>query len=135
MQTLRPFFLVVDIGFIVYWIITGLSLIPGEYLFPDYHNVLLVTWNWSFFPLDIFISITGLSAIALYKRGAPSWRPLALISLVLTFTSGLQAIAFWVIQGWFDWGWWLPNLFLLIYPLFFIPGFVRDLSGKADGAE
>lgn len=126
MKTLRPFFLVVDIGFILYWIITYSGVIPGEYLFPDYHNALLVTWNWSFFPLDIFISATGLGSIYLFKRRRPAWRGIALISLVLTFCSGLQAIAFWSIQGWFDVSWWLPNLFLLIYPLFFIPRFVRE---------
>ncbi len=126
MKTLRPFFLVVDIGFIIYWIITAAKVIPGEYLFPDYHNPLLVTWNWSFLPLDLFISATGLTSIALFKKEHRAWRPLALISLVLTSTSGLQAIAFWAIQGWFDWSWWLPNLFLLVYPLFFIPRFVHE---------
>ncbi len=126
MKTLRPFFLFVDIGFIIYWVITFWKLIPGEYLFPDYHNVLMVTWNWSFFPLDIFVSLTGLTSVYFYGRDHELWKPLALLSLVLTFTSGLQAIAFWTIQGWFDWSWWLPNLFLMIYPLFFIPRFVRE---------
>jgi hypothetical protein len=54
------------------------------------------------------------------------WHQLALISLVLTFCSGLQAIAFWIIRGDFDLTWWLPNLFLLIYPLFFIPRLIVD---------
>jgi hypothetical protein len=45
---------------------------------------------------------------------------MALISLVLTFCSGLQAIAFWILRADFDLSWWIPNLFLMIYPIFFI---------------
>ncbi len=130
MKTLRPFFLFVDTGFILYWSITHFKLIPEELLFPDYHNELLVIWNWSFLPLDILVSITGLSSLILFRRGHALWKPLALISLVLTSASGLQAIVFWSIQGWFDWSWWLPNLFLLLYPLFFIPRLARELAAE-----
>ncbi len=35
-RTLKPFFLVVDIGFILYWTVTLLHLIPEAYLFKDY---------------------------------------------------------------------------------------------------
>ncbi|MGI6187453.1 MAG: DUF5360 family protein, partial [Brevibacillus sp.] len=61
---------------------------------------------------------------------------LALISLVLTSCSGLQAISFWLFKGDFDPVWWIPNLYLLIYPLFFLPRFFREqpvvsASGKA----
>ena len=128
MQRLRYYFLAVDIGFIVYWIITAFKLIPAEFLFPDYKDPLLVAWNWSFLPLDLFISFTGLSSLYLFRRADGRWISLAVISLVLTFCSGLQAIAFWSIQGWFDWTWWLPNLFLLIYPLFFLPSLIGRVS-------
>ena len=128
MKTLRPFFLLVDIGFIVYWLITGFGLIPAEYLFPDYHDRTLVTWNWSFLPLDLFVSATGLSSIWLFQRGHSVWKSWALLSLALTFASGLQAIAFWAIQGWFDWSWWLPNLFLMLYPLYFLPRIISAES-------
>ncbi|MEM7530939.1 MAG: DUF5360 family protein [Chloroflexota bacterium] len=101
--------------------ITYFKLIPAEYLFHDYTNPILVAWNWSFLPLDLFISATGLTSVYFYQKGNEQWRQLALISLVLTFCSGLQAIAFWVIRLDFDPTWWIPNLFLLIYPLFFIP--------------
>ena len=121
MNVLRVCFLLVDLGFILYWFITYCKLIPDEFLFQDYTNPLLVTWNWSFFPLDIFISATGLSSLFLFRRGDNRWRPLALISLVLTFCSGLQAIAFWAFQGFFDITWWGFNGFLLLYPLVFIP--------------
>jgi len=128
MRTLKYFFWVVDIGFILYWSITLLEFIPIEYLFKDYDNPILSAWNWSFLPLDLAISATGIGSIVLWQRGVEQWVPLALISLVLTSCSGLQAIAFWVIRGDFDPSWWLPNLFLLIYPLFFMRGLV-SLSG------
>lgn len=48
----------------------------------------------------------------------------ALISLVLTFCSGLQAIAFWVFSKNFDITLWAINLYLIIYPLFFIRTFI-----------
>jgi hypothetical protein len=126
MNKLKYFFLVVDIGFIAYWLITLLGVIPNEYLFKDYENPILVAWNWSFLPLDLFISATGLTSLWLWKKDNNNWKSLTLISLVLTFCSGLQAIAFWTLRSDFDISWWIPNLFLLIYPLFFIPGFVKN---------
>nr|WP_299422876.1 DUF5360 family protein [uncultured Emticicia sp.] len=120
MKTLRYIFLVTDIGFIIYWLITLLKFIPDEYLYQDYTNELLIAWNWSFFPLDICVSFTGLLSLYLWEKQNDSWEKLALISLILTFCSGLQAISFWIIRKDFDITWWLPNLFLVIYPLFFI---------------
>lgn len=120
MKFLKPFFLVTDIGFIIYWIVTYFKIIPESWAFKDYNNPILVDWNWSFFPLDILISITGLSSLYLYKKNRSSWQSWALISLVLTFCSGLQAIAFWAFAGDFDVFWWGFNLYLLIYPLFFM---------------
>jgi hypothetical protein len=32
----------------------------------------------------------------------------------------MQAISFWAIRGDFDWVWWAPNLFLLVYPWWFL---------------
>ena len=125
MKRLKYYFLVVDIGFIAYWLITLLGIIPNEYLFKDYDNPILAAWNWSFLPLDLLISATGLSSLWLWRSGSDNWRALALISLVLTACSGLQAVAFWILRSDFDPAWWLPNLFLLIYPLFFIPGFIK----------
>ncbi|WNC13574.1 DUF5360 family protein [Brevibacillus brevis] len=121
MGVLRVFFLMTDIGFIVYWLVTLLHLIPAPYLFKDYENPILSAWNWSFLPLDILISLTGLFSLYLYGKQNGAWKQMALISLILTFCSGLQAIAFWAIRLDFDLSWWLPNLYLLLYPLFFIP--------------
>ncbi|MGL4608925.1 MAG: DUF5360 family protein [Trueperaceae bacterium] len=118
MLGLSGFFLVTDIGFIVYWLLTALALIPPEYAFNDYKNPIMTAWNWSFLPLDLLISETGLTAVYLHRKKNSSWLPLALMSLVLTVSSGLNAIAFWVIRGDFDLAWWLPNLYLMLYPLF-----------------
>lgn len=127
MKSLRYFFLLVDLGFIVYWTITVFHLIPDEYLYNDYTNPILINWNWSFFPLDILVSITGLSSIYLHERGSDKWKVVALISLLLTSVSGLQAVSYWAVSREFDLTWWLPNLFLLVYPLFFIPKIVKEL--------
>ena len=125
MRKLKYFFLVVDFGFIIYWIITAFQLIPSEYLYNDYTNPILVDWNWSFFPLDILISITGLSSIRMYNNDNMYWKKWALISLTLTFTSGLQAISYWAFANEFDITWWSFNGFLILYPLFFIPKLIR----------
>jgi len=125
-KTLKFFFLVTDIGFILYWLITLLHLIPPEYLFQDYTNPILTAWNWSFLPLDLFVSATGLTSLFLYRRGDERWKMIALISLVLTFASGLQAIAFWVLCSDFDPTWWIPNLYLMLYPPFFIVRLLRE---------
>ncbi len=120
-KTLKGLFLFTDIGFILYWVVTALALIPKEYLYKDYTNELLVVWNWSFFPLDILISITGMYSLYLHNHMNVKWRSFALISLILTFCSGLQAIVFWIMKSDFDIMWWAPNLYLMLYPLFFIP--------------
>ncbi|MEW4025321.1 DUF5360 family protein [Bacillus sp. CIS52] len=120
MKGLKVLFLITDIGFIIYWIVTFFEWIPKNMVFKDYDNAMIMAWNWSFFPLDIFISITGLYSLFLYRQKHALWRPFALISLVLTFCSGLQAIAFWVFIGDFDLMWWAFNLYLLLYPLYFI---------------
>ncbi len=123
---LRWFFLITDLGFIFYWGITLAHWIPDEYLFKDYENPILNAWNWSFLPLDLFVSFTGLFSLFLSKKGKEEWKIFALISLALTFASGLQAIAFWTIRSDYNINWWLPNLYLLIYPMFYLPRFLRS---------
>jgi hypothetical protein len=120
MKILKYLFLFVDTSFILYWTITAFHLIPPEYLYNDYNNPILVDWNWSFFPLDILVSITGFYAIYLHKKQSDEWRKYAFLSLVFTSISGLQAIAYWTVAAEFDLTWWIPNLFLLLYPLFFL---------------
>lgn len=124
-KSLKAFMLFTDIGFLFYWTVTFLEWIPKQYLYQDYSNELLVAWNLSFIPLDLLISATGLISISCYNRQKEVWSTLCLISLVLTFCSGLQAIAFWAIRLDFDLAWWIPNLFLMIYPLFFFPSVMK----------
>ncbi|WP_141432095.1 DUF5360 family protein [Bacillus sp. 03113] len=126
MGKLKWFFYVTDIGFILYWFITIFHVIPKSFLFKDYNNPILVSWNWSFLPLDLLISITGLASLYFYRKKRDEWRNFSLISLVLTFCSGLQAIAFWFFRGDFNPLWWAFNLYLLIYPLFFLPKFFKN---------
>lgn len=120
-RLLKILMLTTDAGFVFYWIITATHVIPPEMLFRDYTNAIMVHWNWSFLPLDLLISVTGIYSLLLLRRAHPAWRQMAVISLTLTFVSGLQAIAFWAIAGDFALWWWIPNLFLMIYPLFFLP--------------
>ncbi|WP_394841420.1 YvaD family protein [Pendulispora brunnea] len=126
LRRVRPFFLVTDIGFIVYWAITALHALPPSWLFKDYDQSLAVAWNWSFLPLDLFVSATGLGSLALAKKRPQVAVRLAALSLVLTSCSGLQAISFWAARCDVDMGWWLPNLYLLLYPLPFLAMFVRS---------
>ncbi|MCM2590058.1 YvaD family protein [Rossellomorea marisflavi] len=125
MRAMKGFFLITDIGFIIYWLVTFMGWIPKEWAFKDYDDPHIVAWNWSFLPLDLLISATGLTSLHLLKRGNPSWKGIALISLVLTSCSGLQAVAFWAWMKDFDAAWWGFNLYLLLYPFLFIPGLIN----------
>jgi hypothetical protein len=118
-----------DVGFILYWFVTALHALPGAWLFKDYENPVLQAWNWSFLPLDLVVSATGLLAALASRSRRPSARHLAIISLGLTSASGLMALSFWVLRRDFDPAWWAPNAFLLLYPLAFLPKLVsaRDL--------
>lgn len=139
---LKAALLVTDVGFLVYWGLTGLVAagllaIPGEYLYSDYNDPLVVAWNWSFMPLDVILSLAGITAISLHRAGDQRWRGLAVISLSLTVCAGLMAISFWTIRGDFDAAWWAVNLALLIWPLFYLPGLVGTVGlsrPPADGA-
>lgn len=122
---LRAFMLITDIGFVLYWLIIWLDVLPKEYLYKNYDNELLVAWNLSFIPLDLIISLTGILSILFYRKKYKSWSSFCIISLSLTFCSGLQAIAFWGIRLDFDVLWWTPNIFLMIYPLFFLRKLIR----------
>ncbi|MFD6162245.1 DUF5360 family protein [Nocardia sp. NPDC060256] len=105
--------LVTDLGFLVYWAIAFAQVIPPEFAYKDYTNPILSDWNFSFVVLDLAASATGLASLC----RANGWRVLMTVSLTLTSTAGLQAIAFWVLRGDFSLAWWLPNLFLLLFPI------------------
>lgn len=110
---------------LLYWAVTalialGLLDVPVELLFKDYNDPRTVAWNWSFLPIDLLFSVTGLISLRLERRGNPQWRVWAVMSLTLTVCAGLMAISYWAILGEFDIGWWGPNLFLMLWPLPFL---------------
>jgi hypothetical protein len=115
----------VDVGFILYWLITLANVLPAEWLYAHHDDPVMVAWNWSFMPLDLLISATGLGAVLAAKRGDARWSLLAMLSLAATSASGLNAIAFWGLRGDFDLGWWAPNLVLLAGPWPFVWGLWR----------
>jgi len=119
-RSLRSLMLATDVGFVLYWSITATHLLPSAWLFKNYASATMQAWNWSFLPLDLVVSATGLAALWRLSRNHPSAAPLALISLASTSASGLMAISFWALNSDFALGWWTPNLFLLLYPLPFL---------------
>ncbi|WP_043613996.1 DUF5360 family protein [Nonomuraea candida] len=122
--------LIADVGLLVYWVVVFAGLIPPELAYEDYSDPVLVDWNLSFVPLDLAASLTGLATLC--ARAA--WRPLMTVSLTLTSTAGLQAIAFWALRGDFSLAWWLPNLFLLLFPLPALIVLLRPAMARAGGA-
>ncbi|WP_218025023.1 DUF5360 family protein [Nocardia pseudovaccinii] len=105
--------LITDVGFLLYWTIAFAHVIPPEWAYKDYTDPILSDWNNSFVLLDLAASGTGLASLC----RAPGWRTLMTVSLTLTSVAGLQAIAFWTLRADFSALWWVPNLFLLLFPL------------------
>ena len=105
-----------DIGFLLYWFASAFSLFPAEWLYKDHSNPILLAWNWSFAPIDLAASASGLLALWLARTGRATWSQWSVVSLSLTLCAGLMAIAFWSIRRDFDPGWWLPNLYLVVWP-------------------
>ena len=131
-KSLRRALSVTDILFLAYWAASALHLvgllpIPADWLYADANDARVVAWNWSFFPLDLAFSVTGLAAIRYARHENPLWKPLALVSLVLTMVAGGMAVGYWTLRGEFDPFWFLPNLALLIWPLFFLRGAIARL--------
>lgn len=119
-RRLATLMIATDVGFIAYWLIVTLHLLPADYLYNDYADPMMVDWNWSFLAIDLLVAGTGFSALLAARRGRPESTGLALISLTLTAASGLMALSFWTLRRDFDPAWWLPNAFLLVYPLPFL---------------
>ena len=87
---------VTDVAFLAYWAVAaaalaGLISLPAALMYAGYEEPRVVAWNWSFLPIDIAFSVTGLLAVHAARRGDLMWRPLCLISLVLTMVAGLIA--------------------------------------------
>ncbi len=119
-----------DVLFLTYWSfsllhLTNLISLPPSMMYGDFEEPRVFAWNWSFFPLDLLFSISGLLAVSLERRGDPRWMSVAIISLCLTFVAGMMACTYWAILGEFDPAWFLPNLALVIWPVFFLPGLIQ----------
>lgn len=120
---------VTDVAFILYWILAALSQaalldIPPEWMYANYDQPDVIAWNWSFLPMDLAFSVFGLMAVAAARREDPKWRPLAIVSLTLTMAAGGMAVSYWAILQEFDPAWFLPNLLLVLWPLFFMRGLI-----------
>ena len=101
-------------------------------MYADYQAPQVVAWNWSFLPVDVAFSAFGLFGVWAARRQDPLWRPLTLISLVLTQVAGLMAVAYWTLLGQFNLAWFAPNLALVLWPCLFLPDLICTLSdGKA----
>jgi hypothetical protein len=119
MRAVKAQLLIVDLGLLAYWVVTALGLLPPEYAFKDYHDPTVVAWNWSFLPLDLAASLTGIIGVVMLRRALTSLPAMLVItvSLTLTFCAGLMAIAFWSFYRDFDPFWWVPNLALMVIPV------------------
>jgi Family of unknown function (DUF5360) len=116
---------ITDIAMLLYWSLSAMFLLgvhpPAGFMYQGYGTPLIDAWNWSFAPLDLAFSLSGLFAVRMARRQDERWRHWALISLSLTFCAGLMAISFWVLTGDYTVSWWIPNLMLAAIALFWIP--------------
>lgn len=130
LRAIEAAMVVTDVGFLLYWSITALGLLPPELAYSDYTDPRVVAWNWSFAPIDLVVSATGLTGIALLHRHHPAWAGPMIVSLVLTSASGMMAVSYWAIRAEFDPAWWGPNLFLLLYPVPALVWLLRTTTGS-----
>jgi hypothetical protein len=134
-RTLSLALAITDGAFLLYWAASALAAagalhLPPAFMYAGYGEVRVTAWNWSFMPLDVAFSVCGLAAVAASRHGDALWRPLALISLVLTSVTGGMAVGYWTLLREFDPAWFLPNLALLLWPVVYLPGLVRALAGR-----
>ena len=132
---LRLGLMITDIAFLLYWAmsaadVVGLIHIPSDLLYANAHDPSTIAWNWSFFPLDIAFSMTGLWAVRAAKQGQAIWRPLALISRTLTIVAGGMACSYWLLAGSIDPTWFGANLLLVVWPLLFLPRLIKQMAAN-----
>jgi len=113
----RKLLTITEVGMTIYWVfavivIVGLINVPPEYMYSDYNNPIIVSWNWSFFPVDILFATLGLFS-RFGKSSLHHKQMLSTVSLSLMFCAGLMAISFWIIQGEYNPFWWGINLWLV----------------------
>jgi Family of unknown function (DUF5360) len=138
-KSLKLSLTITDAAFLIYWSFaaldaSGLVSLPSDWLYPNAHDPRVVAWNWSFFPLDIAFSLTGLWAVRASQQGKSIWRPLALISLILTMVAGGMACGYWLLLGEINPTWFGMNLLLLVWPIVFLPTLIREMAAKPNDA-
>ena len=85
-----------EAGMLLYWIFATLAVasvisVPPEFMYSDYENPLIVSWNWSFLPIDVAFAGLGLTQRFFMKPGRS--RDLVAVSgLTLMFCAGVMAI-------------------------------------------
>lgn len=124
---------ITDLAFLAYWLassleVAGILHVPPSWMYADFDHPQVIAWNWSFLPIDLGFSVLGLAAVITARRDNPVWRPLALLSLAFTVTAGLMAVSYWVLLGEFNPSWFLPNLLIAVWPLFYAPGLIVEIA-------
>ncbi|WP_067835851.1 DUF5360 family protein [Nocardia lijiangensis] len=100
-----------DLGFLAYWVATALgALSVGT-------DPFLQQWNWSFLGLDLAAIGIGLASLAMAGRYPPVAERMMLVSLTATAAAGLMALNFYLVRCDFDPAWWIPNTWLLLFPV------------------
>ncbi|MFC9997944.1 DUF5360 family protein [Nocardia sp. NPDC127526] len=102
--------LVTDLGFLAYWLATALGVLSVG------SDPFLQQWNWSFLGLDLVAIGLGLVSLIVARRRAALGERLMLVSLTATAAAGLMALNFYLVRCEFDPSWWLPNLWLVLFP-------------------
>ena len=80
---------ITDVGFVLYWLVTWLHILPATLLIRNYSSSIRAHWNWSFLPRDLAISTTGLMGLWFARKGLAPAHGLMTTSLTLTIASGL----------------------------------------------
>jgi len=111
--------LITDLGFLTYWVLVSVGVITVG------TSKILSDWNWSFFILDMIAIGTGLVSVLLPRTPT---LPLMVISLSLTSAAGLMALNFYALRGEFDPQWWIPNLWLFLFPVAGLIVVTRQMS-------
>lgn len=108
-----------EVGMLLYWALAALMVldmvtVPPAWMYSNYSDPMIVAWNWSFFPVDVLFTLTGLVSRLPSHR---SRQGLAVFSTTLMFCAGLMAISFWTLRAEFDAFWWGTNIWLIILSL------------------
>ncbi|WP_410876113.1 DUF5360 family protein [Nocardia sp. A7] len=123
---IKTMMLVTDLGFLGYWIVTALGVLSVG---PD---PFLRQWNWSFLGLDLAAIGLGLAGLALGSRSAVGLQVIV-VSLALTAAAGLMALNFYVIRGDYSLMWWIPNMWLFLFPVAALATIVRPAKAPTPG--